>query len=206
MHVSNSDVVDRLSLVDRATYLDIAVFVISIISYLLDIFFDCYLAYHYYDHQQLAYFFTTSAFIIIPAFINTVFSVRIYILDIKNGKIALNEKRRLCFTVYIFQLAPVLRYFYALKFAIKSKIAEKNKNERSQKKYYKLMVDADSDLALLKVLDCFLGAAPQQILQLAIIFNTDSNDKDRFDSSDIFTCKLILFFLYGSSHVYVFSG
>lgn len=192
MYSPTRDVVDQLPSLDRVTNWDIAGFVISIISHLLDVIFDCNIAYRYYDHQQFAYFFTTLAFILIPAFINTVFSIRMYMLDNDNTDRSatltdkFTKKRLCCFAVLIFQLAPVLRYFDALQYAIKSKKAEKNKDQENQRKYYELMVKEDSDVALLRVLECFLEAAPQQILQLAIIFSTNSND---LDNSDTFTCK-----------------
>lgn len=197
MYAPTTDVVDRLPSVDRVTNWDIAGFIISIISHLLDVLFDCNIAYRYYDHQQFAYFFTTLAFILIPAFINTVFSIRMYMLDSDKDNADRSAtltdkftKRRLCcFAVLIFQLAPVLRYFDALQYALKSKRAEKNKDPENQRKYYELMVKEDSDVALLRVLECFLEAAPQQILQLAIIFSTNSNDKNSLNQSDTFTCK-----------------
>lgn len=182
------DVVDRIHSRDRATNWDIAGFIISIISHVVDVCFDCIVAYKYYDQHQYSHFFITSAFIIIPAIINTAFSVRMYVLDHENVNRSTTltkrfTKRRLCcIIVLVFQLAPILRYFDALQYAIKSQKAEKNKDIENQRKYYELMVKEDSDVALLRVLECFLEAAPQQILQLYIIFTTYAKemDKDEF--------------------------
>lgn len=81
------------------------------------------------------------------------------------------KRRVCCVLILLFQLAPVLRYFDALRYAIKSKKAEKHRDIENQRKYYELMVKEDSDVALLRVLECFLEAAPQQILQISIIFH-----------------------------------
>ncbi|XP_060523977.1 XK-related protein 6 [Cylas formicarius] len=175
---SDKDEIDRLPSKDRVTNWDIAGFIISIVSHLVDIFFDCNLAYRYYLSQNLGYFFATVGFILIPAVINTAFSLRMYVLDQDNKHAGATltkkctKRRFLCILVLIFQLAPVLRYFDALQYAVKSKKAEKHGDHENQRKYYDLMVKEDSDVALLRVLECFLEAAPQQILQLAIIFST----------------------------------
>lgn len=108
------------------------------------------------------------------------FSCRYYLDKDKKDNNTLTKKitkRRICcVVVLIFQLAPVIRYVDALNYALKSKKAEKNKDFENQQKYYKLMVQEDSDVALLRVLECFLEAAPQQILQLAIIFHYHGKD------------------------------
>ncbi|XP_030745522.1 XK-related protein 6 [Sitophilus oryzae] len=175
------DEIDRLPSKDRVTNWDIAGFVISIISHIVDVFFDCNLAYRYYVNENIGYFITTVAFILIPAVINTFFSLRMYMRDHDNNyRKTLTKKctkRSLCCVlVLVFQLAPVLRYFDALQYAIKSKKAEKLGDHENQRKYYELMVREDSDVALLRVLECFLEAAPQQILQLTIIFYTHGNE------------------------------
>jgi hypothetical protein len=113
MYAPAADVVDRIPSVDRVTNWDIAGFVISIISHILDVFFDCNIAYRYYISAHLDYFFTTLAFILIPAFVNTVFSIRMYMLDTDNSDRSatltdkFTKKRLCCFAVLIFQLAPV---------------------------------------------------------------------------------------------------
>lgn len=109
-------------------------------------------------------------------YINSIFTLLRYVLDKDNIKRSTTLTKRFtkrsvcCILVLIFQLAPVLRYFDALRYAIMSKKAEKNKDIENQRKYYELMVKEDSDVALLRVLECFLEAAPQQILQISIIF------------------------------------
>lgn len=193
MSESDKDEADRIPSRDRVTNWDIAGFIISITSHIVDVFFDCNLAYRYYMINE-SYFFATLAFIIIPAIINTAFSLRMYVLDHENQNKSTTltkrfTKRRICCViVLLFQLAPILRYFDALLYAIKSKKAEKKKDIENQRKYYELMVKEDSDVALLRVLECFLEAAPQQILQISIILHNRGN----LGSKNTFTCKSLL--------------
>lgn len=100
------------------------------------------------------------------------------------------RRRVCCVLVLVFQLAPILRYFDALKYALKSRKAEKAKDVENQRKYYELMIKEDSDVALLRVLECFLEAAPQQILQITIIFYTHGQGIGGF------TCKWNKILLY----------
>lgn len=189
-NADDKDEIDRLPSQDRATNWDIAGFIISIISHIIDVFFDCNLAYRYYLNNSIGYFFTTVGFILLPAVINTGFSLRMYVLDQDNNHRSktltkrFTKRRVLCVLVLVFQLAPVLRYFDALQYAIKSKKAEKTGDQENQRKFYELMVKEDSDVALLRVLECFLEAAPQQILQLTIIFYNHGQE-----ISNTFTCK-----------------
>lgn len=73
---SGIDETDRLPSKDIVTNWDIAGFIISIVSHLIDVGFDCNLAYRYYSSGETGYFLTTLGFILIPALINTAFSIR----------------------------------------------------------------------------------------------------------------------------------
>lgn len=70
------DTTDYIPSKDRVTNWDIAGFVISIINHLVDVGFDLNLAYQYYIGEDPAYFYITLAFILIPALVNTAFSIR----------------------------------------------------------------------------------------------------------------------------------
>lgn len=168
---TDHDEVDRIPSRDRASHWDIAALLISISSHLIDIGLDCNLAYRYYMNEHIFYFIFTLGFILVPAFINTAFSIRMYIQDGTKNIMATQSSRnyRILIIILIFQLAPVLRYIDSLKFAIKSIRAEKNGDFHTQRKYYEMMLKEDSDVALLRVLECFLEAAPQQILQITIL-------------------------------------
>lgn len=85
---------------------------------------------------------------------------------------------RIYIIVLILQLAPVIRYVDSLKYALRSLKAEKRKNFAEQRKYYELMLKEDSDVALLRVLECFLEAAPQQVLQITILLKFYGDDVD----------------------------
>uniref|UniRef100_A0A1E1WR62 XK-related protein n=2 Tax=Pectinophora gossypiella TaxID=13191 RepID=A0A1E1WR62_PECGO len=66
-------------------------------------------------------------------------------------------------------MAPILRFTDALIYAIKSRRAERKKDEATQRLYYGLMLKEDSDAALLRIFECFLEAAPQQVLQTSLL-------------------------------------
>lgn len=44
-----------------------------------------------------------------------------------------------------------------------------------QKKWYERLVSEDSDVALVRVFECFLEAAPQKILQISIILSGEES-------------------------------
>ncbi|XP_063218078.1 XK-related protein 7-like isoform X2 [Bacillus rossius redtenbacheri] len=71
--------------------------------------------------------------------------------------------------VLLFQLAPILRYCESLAYALQSRRAEKARDGHGQRRFYELMLKEDSDVALLRVFECFLEAAPQQVLQISIL-------------------------------------
>lgn len=77
--VTENDVIDRIPSKDRVTHWDIIALIISISSHLIDIGLDINLAYRYYTNKHLYYFILTLGFIVVPAWINTAFSIRMFV-------------------------------------------------------------------------------------------------------------------------------
>lgn len=74
-----------------------------------------------------------------------------------------------CAFILIFQLAPVLRHWQQLQIAKKCRKAEKEGDSERLKEYFNIYLKDDSDLVLLRIIECFLEAAPQQTLQITIL-------------------------------------
>lgn len=162
----------------HVTNWDIFVLMVSICSHICDVAFDINLAYRYYKFNQMAFFALTTLFILVPAFVNTFISLRMYVLSEETASSSrmMVKKWTIRIFVLIFQLAPVIRYCDSLDYAIKSRKAEERNDVSEQRRYYQLMLKEDSDVALLRVFECFLEAAPQQILQITIVLG-GRNDK-----------------------------
>lgn len=79
-------------------------------------------------------------------------------------------KNKLYFVIAVLlQLAPVVHYWETLKYALKARKCEKSGDHAGERQYYRKMLKEDEDVALLRVFECFLEAAPQQILQLTLM-------------------------------------
>lgn len=60
-------------------------------------------------------------------------------------------------------------YWQSASYAIASKRAERRGDRAAQMRYYELHIHHDSDVALMRIFECFLEVAPQKILQMYII-------------------------------------
>ncbi|CAD1468696.1 unnamed protein product, partial [Heterotrigona itama] len=143
------------------TYLDIFFLVSSILTHIVDMAIDINLAIRYLLDRKITYFIWTTVFIFLPSFINCIISRRMQQQDDKRNETtnppkfncvhAMLTKKLYCIVVVIFQLAPVLRYYRTLKYALNACKYEKQGDRTAQKRYYLKMLKEDQDVALLRV-------------------------------------------------------
>lgn len=57
------------------------------------------------------------------------------------------------------------------RYALKSRAAGREGDVVAQRRWFALMLREDSDAALLRAFECFLEAAPQQVLQLSLMID-----------------------------------
>ncbi|KAJ8682749.1 hypothetical protein QAD02_018541 [Eretmocerus hayati] len=174
------DVTDTPPRNSNISNFDILFLVISIVTHCTDVCVDVNIVVQYYRHDKIPMFIWTIALILIPSFINTVVSLQMYRQD-EEKNIDNDEHPSICKKVLkktwetivvaiivVSQFTMAHRSFRSLKFALKSRNCMKKNDKMGQRKYFIKMLKEEQDIALLRVLECFIEAAPQQILQLSI--------------------------------------
>ncbi|XP_014470451.1 PREDICTED: XK-related protein 6-like [Dinoponera quadriceps] len=155
----------------------------SILMHIIDMVFDYNIAIQYLLYNKITYFTWTICFIVIPSLINCIVSKRMQnqdkeihtsTNDLNGTKIShIMIKNKYCFVVtVIFQLAPVLHYYESMKYALKAYQYGKSGDRVNASRNHSKMLTEVEDVALLRVFECFLEAAPQQILQLTILLKS----------------------------------
>ncbi|XP_018406605.1 PREDICTED: XK-related protein 6-like [Cyphomyrmex costatus] len=182
------DLTDLPTDTPRISRLDIFLLVCSIIMHVVDMGFDYNIAIQYYLGGKVTYFAWTMFLILVPSFINVVISRRMQLQDKETSSSTSDSsndyrtthlliKNGLYCTIAIFlQLAPVIHYWETLKCALKARKCKKSGDRVNERKYYIRMLKEDQDVALLRVFECFLEAAPQQILQLTLMLKHYHNE------------------------------
>ncbi|KAL0098398.1 hypothetical protein PUN28_008362 [Cardiocondyla obscurior] len=181
------DTVDLPSETPCISRLDIFYLVCSIIMHIVDMGFDYNIAIRYYLGSKITYFAWTMCLIFIPSLINVIISRRMQYQDkeLNSGTNTLGYRKTTCLLIknglypviaIILQLAPVIHYWETLKCALKARKSNKSGDRLSEKRYYLRMLKEDQDVALLRVFECFLEAAPQQVLQLTLMLKHYHNE------------------------------
>ncbi|XP_014203602.1 XK-related protein 6 [Copidosoma floridanum] len=177
------DVTDIPPKSSKITNCDLFFLILSIITHCTDVGVDINIVFQYYFHNKLNKLLLTIALILIPSLINTLVSLQMYQQDEdedqqKNERI---KKQSVCIKMckkigrffgivltILFQFTMAQRCIYSLKYALQSRYYKKKGDRVGQRRYFIKMLKEEQDIALLRVLECFIEAAPQQILQLSL--------------------------------------
>ncbi|XP_043197515.1 XK-related protein 6-like [Amphibalanus amphitrite] len=192
-----ADEVDALPEKMQYTYKDLAVVLLSIVSFLVDTGTDVWVAVHFYRTERMYEFALTLVFILVPALTMTGFSLRWYLNDADQGGGGAEQTdcpgspsptrprvpmwkwilRIICLTL---QLGPLLRYIEAMVYGIKSMRAKRAGDRAGHIKNYIYMIYKDADATLLRLFESFMESAPQLVLQLYIL----ASEHNRFKPSE----------------------
>ncbi|KFB41826.1 AGAP000599-PA-like protein [Anopheles sinensis] len=134
---------------------DILLTCISIVLRIVSISLTLFLAYEYYRDERINYFALTLGGLIVPAIITSLLSLLMYVDDTKRGGASLNPAA-----------TPSCAYL-CFRFS-----AKRRQDWTGQKRTYELLVQEDSDVALLRIFECLLEVTLQKILQLTIVLST----------------------------------
>ncbi|XP_064483579.1 XK-related protein 6-like isoform X1 [Ornithodoros turicata] len=166
----DTDVVDSCSPTLDFTWFDKVVLVWSAVMVFVDICLDAVLVYKHFVAGNTAYFVCTLIFILLPSWIITWISLRWYIVQSRYG-LYKEYRMKLWVTVmcHVFQLSVAYRSFSSLFYGLRSQDTKRPPEQR--RVYYRLMLWEDNDASILRLIEAFLEAVPQVLLQ-AYIVNT----------------------------------
>ncbi|XP_055914377.1 XK-related protein 6 isoform X2 [Eupeodes corollae] len=146
-------------------YQEIAWTGVSIIMRTITVIMNINLALSYYQNGKINCFILTTASIVIPTIVTTLIHINMYLQDRDLNK----ETYKVTWITFLGSF--LFRYWDSLIYAIRCKKAEYRCDMESQKKFYKLKIREESDVAFIRIFDCFLEAAPQKILQITIVLS-----------------------------------
>lgn len=155
----------------------------SIFNFIFDFLSDLAVAAVHFRKREFWNFLFTLLWVLIPSFIITYLSTKWYIIDSKEScakKISKKEKSiRIIFL--ILQLAPVIRWIDSLRYGWKFRQLDKNDpNQRAlARTCYQHYIYEHTDATMLTMIEGFLEAAPQLVIQVSILLK----DADKFEKS-----------------------
>uniref|UniRef100_A0A182IU41 XK-related protein n=1 Tax=Anopheles atroparvus TaxID=41427 RepID=A0A182IU41_ANOAO len=149
---------------------DILLTSISILLRIVSISLTLLLSYEYYRNGRISYFALTLGGLIVPAIITALLSLLMYLDDTHRER---RESQSCCNTILCILVLPFFcRYWHSMRLSYACYQAKRRQDLVGQRRAYKLLVQEDSDVALLRIFECLLEVTLQKILQLTIILST----------------------------------
>lgn len=167
--------------------------IICILIYLFDLASDTNVALHHFLYSKSIYFYLTLGFIVFPALVVNVISLRWYLQDYVSfhdvpdpAKKVSKRQWILRIIFFVVFLGPLLRLFDSLMFMIK---VMRCSDPRIKKIINKERIYQEVDNAMLTLFETFGETAPQLILQIYILQANRNADHHQIYTS-------ILYFVY----------
>ncbi|XP_073835584.1 XK-related protein 4 [Musca autumnalis] len=160
------------------SYLEICSTALSIIMRAMTVCINIKLAVDYQRQGHQDYFIWTVICIICPMMITMLIHANMCYQDEKFS----NGCGQIIQTLFLVLVSSFFfRYWKSFVYAIKCKKAQLVGDKQAQLKYYKLNIREESDVAFIRLFECFLEAAPQKILLISIILA----HRDRMSNAQI---------------------
>ncbi|XP_053949548.1 uncharacterized protein LOC128857802 isoform X3 [Anastrepha ludens] len=157
------------------SYKDIAATVISILMRVITVLLNIKLAVDYYQQGQHNYFVWTVVCIVVPMLVTAFIYAQMCHQDNKfeGGFWEISQTILLVIFSSFF-----LRYWNSLIYSVKCKRSELQGSRDEQLEYYKLTVKEESDVALIRLFECFMETAPLKILLMSIMLTQENQITD----------------------------
>ncbi|XP_071481019.1 XK-related protein 6-like [Diadema antillarum] len=156
---------------DHFTILNVIFMLSGMILYVADIVTDLLVGVQYFRSDHYLWSIMTFLFVLIPSLILQYFSFRWFVSDLEKDS---DHKDKglagglVCWcdwlATHVLQLGALKRYWRNLKFGLRS---------RKDKAYYELMIYEYLDITMLRLLEAFMESAPQLVLQVYIMVETE---------------------------------
>ncbi|XP_061668259.1 XK-related protein 6b [Syngnathoides biaculeatus] len=193
-------------------WLDCLWIVAALLVFFWDVGSDVWLAAHYYRDRDFLRSAVTLFFVLVPSVLVQILSFRWFVQDYAEGALGsvrgLSSRRaaglrrdRCCRTsvwlwqsaLHVLQLGQVWRYIRTMYLGVQS-----HRQKENQRRFYWAMMYEYADVNMLRLLETFLESAPQLVLQLCIMIQ--SNKAEWQQCSSVLSSLLSLAWVLASYH------
>ncbi|XP_077594911.1 XK-related protein 6b [Stigmatopora nigra] len=199
----------------RRLWLDCLWIILALVVFFWDVCSDVWLAAHYYRGRHFLWSAVTLFFVLVPSVLVQILSFRWFVQDYTEGALGsvqgLSSRRavavaalrrdRCCrisvwlwqSALHVFQMGQVWRYVRTMYLGVQS-----HRQKENQRRFYWAMMYEYADVNMLRLLETFLESAPQLVLQLCIMIQ--SNEAQWQQCSSVLSSLLSLAWVLASYH------
>ncbi|XP_041484932.1 XK-related protein 6-like [Lytechinus variegatus] len=153
------------------TLIDALFFIVGMALYIADLVTDIVVGVQYFRRGDILWGSMTFVFVFVPSLVLQYFSLRWFVLDTRENekdepKALKRQLRARCqwLITHALQLGAIKRYWRTVKYGLRS---------RREIKYYNMMIYEYRDISMLRLLEAFMESAPQLVLQVYIMLESE---------------------------------